>query len=207
MNNTFDALVSEEKVNMTVKALKTNGFMPEVVDTKEKALARIKELIPGGASVMNGSSTTLKEIGFIDYLKAGQHGWNNLHEAVLLEKDPEKQALLRKQSVLSDVYLGSAHAITQEGEILIASASGSQMPHLVYTSQTLILVVGTQKIVPTLSEALSRLRGYVYPLEDARMKEVGMGGSVMSKLLTLKVEPSFMGRKFHVIFVKEKLGF
>lgn len=207
MNNTFDALVSEEKVSVTVEALKANGFMPEVVDTKEMALTRIKEIIPTGASVMNGSSTTLKEIGFIDYLKGGQHGWNNLHEAVLFEKDPEKQALLRKQSVLSDVYLGSAHAITQEGEIIIASASGSQMPHLVYTSQTLILIVGIQKIVPTLTEALSRVREYVYPLEDARMKEVGMGGSVISKLLTLKVEPGFMSRKFHIIFVREKLGF
>jgi len=51
---------------------------------------------------MNGSSTTLTEIGFVDYLKEGIHGWDNVHEDILNEKDPAKQAQLRKESVLAD---------------------------------------------------------------------------------------------------------
>ena len=68
-------------------------------------------------------------------------------------------------------------------------------------------MVGTQKIAPNLDTALTRLKEYVYPLEDARMKSVGMGGSFISKMLVINREQPFMGRKSHVIFVNEKLGF
>ena len=156
---------------------------------------------------MNGSSRTLEAIGFVEYLKSGAHGWNNLHEAILAEKDRAKQMLLRKQSTLSDFYLGSVHAVVQTGEVLIASNSGSQLPHLAFTSPNLILVVGTQKITPNFDSAMARVRDYTLPLEDARMKEAGMGGSFISKLLIINREPVFMGRKVHVIFVNEKLGF
>ncbi|MEK7082237.1 MAG: lactate utilization protein, partial [Patescibacteria group bacterium] len=171
-----------------------------------EALEKIKELIPKGASVMNGSSRTLEEIGFIEYLESGNHGWDNLHEKILAEQDPTKQALLRKQAVLSDYYLGSAHAVAETGEFVVASNSGSQLPHIVFTSPNLIFVVGAQKIVPNLDAALRRLREYVLPREDARMREAGMGGSAISKLLIFEREPSFMGRKAHIIFVNEKLG-
>ena len=86
MNTT--TLASNEVITKTVGSLTANSFMPEVISTKEEALARIQELIPKGSSVMNGASKTLAEIGYIDYLKAGQHGWNNLHETMLAEKDP-----------------------------------------------------------------------------------------------------------------------
>ena len=204
---THDTLAVNKSIEKTIGSLKERGHLPELVESRDAALSRIKELIPAGASVMNGSSRTLEEVGFIEYLKQEEHGWNNLHKGILAEKDPTKQAELRKQSVLSDYYLGSAHAITETGEIIVASNSGSQLPHLAFTSQNLILVVGTQKIVPTLDAAMRRLEEYVYPLEDARMREVGMGGSYVSKILVINKEQPFMGRKSHIIFVNEKLGF
>ena len=204
---TYDKIASTESITKTTTALKANGFNPIIVNTKEEALAKIKELIPAGASVMNGSSQTLSQIGFVDYLKAGQHGWNNLHEAIIKETDETKKAELRKQSSLSDFYLGSAHALSENGELIIASASGSQLPHLVFTSQNIILVIGSQKIAPTLEESIKRLREYVFPLENNRMKEVGMGGSILAKILILEKEPSFMGRSFNVILVNDILGF
>jgi len=130
-----------------------------------------------------------------------------LHKNILEEKDPTKQAVLRKHAVLSDYFLNSAHALTQNGELVIASASGSQLPHLTFTSGNIIFVIGAQKIIENLDEALVRINDYVFPLENARMKEVGMGGSNLSKILILKNEPAFMGRKVHVILVNEKLGF
>jgi len=203
----YDILVSKESVEKTMQALTERGHLPEFIESRAQALARIKELIPTDASVMNGSSRTLEEIGFVQYLKDGEHGWNNLHEAILSEKDPAAQAMLRKQSVLSDYYLGSAHAIAETGEIVVASNSGSQLPHMVFTSPNLILVVGIQKIAPDVETAVARLKDYVLPLEDTRMKSVGMGGSFISKLLIIEKEQPFMGRKSHIIFVNEKLGF
>lgn len=203
----YDELASTESIEKAVTALKERGHLPEFVKTRAEALARIKELIPAGASVMNGSSRTLEEIGFVEYLKSGAHGWNNLHEEILAEKDPAKQAVLRKQSVLSDYYLGSAHAVAETGEIVVASNSGSQLPHVAFTSPNLILVVGAQKITADIDSAIGRLREYVFPLEDERMKGAGMGGSFISKMLVINKEQPFMGRKSRIIFVGEKLGF
>ncbi len=203
----YTELASKEAVIKTVAALAVNNFIPEVLATKEDALVRIKELIPAGASVMNGASRTLEQIGYIDYLKAKQHGWSNIHDTILEETDEVKKAELRKMGVISDFYLGSVHAATQTGELLIASNTGSQLPHLAYTSQNLILVVSTQKITPTMSDAFDRLEKQVMPLEDARMKSVYGSGTTHSKTLLLHKENPYMGRKVHVLLVEEQLGF
>ena len=209
-NNTkkkFESPASLDSISATEKALTLNGFLPETVATGAEALARIKELIPKEVSVMNGSSRTLEEIGFIDYLTNGEHGWNNLHAVILEEKDPTKQMELRKYSVISDFYLGSVHALAETGELVIASASGSQFPHLAFTSPNLILVVGTQKIVPTIADAHKRIAEYVFPLEDERIKNMGYPGSLIGKEIILHKEHPLMGRKVHVILVNQKLGF
>jgi len=203
----FNQLADNSVVSETVNSLKANGFHPLVVNTKEDAFKKIQELIPNDASVMNGTSATLREIGYVDHLKEGKHNWNNLHEKVLAEKDPEKQSKLRKHSVISDFYLGSAHAVTEKGEILIASNTGSQLPHLVFTSQNIILVIGAQKIVANLDGAFKRLNEHVMPLEDERMKGVYGVGTTHAKTLILHKENPMMGRQIYVIIVNEKLGF
>jgi len=207
MKNNFETLGSAKSISTVVKALTSNGFLPETVSTGVEALDRIKELIPKGVSVMNGSSRTLEEIGFIDYLTNSGHGWNNLHDGILAEKDSTKQMELRKYSVVSDFYLGSVHAVSESGELVVASASGSQFPHLAFTSPNLILIVGAQKIVPTLADAHKRIAEYVFPLEDERIKGMGYPGSLLGKELILHKEHPMMGRKVHVIIVNEKLGF
>lgn len=203
----YNTIVSADSLQKTITALKDRGHLPELVGNRAEALQRIKELIPKGASVMNGSSRTLEEIGFVDYLKDGTHGWNNLHEAILAEKDPTKQAVLRQQSVLSEYYLGSVHAVAETGEIVIASNSGSQLPHIVFTSQNLIFVVGAQKIVPTLADAFTRLEKHVVPLEDERLMKAYNAHTYPSKIVVFQKEQPFMGRKSHIIFANEKLGF
>lgn len=205
MDNT--SIASAESINAAVSSLTKNSFMPIVVENKEEALAKVLELIPEGASINNGSSTTLEEIGFVDHLKAGEHKWKNLHEEVLKEEDPVRQEELRKQSVISDYYLGSAHAVTENGELVISSASGSQLPGLAHTAQNLVLVVGAQKIVPTLDDAFERVDKQVIPLEDARMKEAYGVGTLHAKTLILRHEHPMAERKAHIVIVKEPLGF
>ena len=203
----YAKISDDNSIDMTVKALAERNVEAIVVATKEEALAKIKEWIPQGVSVMNGASQTLEAIGFVEYLKSGTHGWNNLHAMVAAEQDPAKRAALRKQALFSDFYLGSVHALAQTGEFVVASASGSQIPHIAFTSPNLVFVVGAQKIVPTLDEARKRVADYVFPLEDARMKSTGAPGSIFSKEFIFHREPAVMGRKVRMIIVKEALGF
>ncbi len=203
----YTTLPPRATVEKVVANLKERNIEGHIVETKEEALTKIQEMIPKGASVMNGASATLNEIGFVEYLKSGNHGWNNLHAAIVAEEDPAKQAVLRKHAVLSDYYLGSVHALAESGELVIASNTGSQLPHIVYTSPNLIFVVSTQKITPTLADAQKRLYEHVIPLEDKRMQAAHGIGTHLSKEFIFHYEQPFLGRKVHVIFVNEKLGF
>jgi L-lactate utilization protein LutC len=203
----YHTLASPDRIEKSISSLTANYFNALVVDTGAQALQKIQELVPSGASVMNGSSTTLQQIGYIDYLKQGAHGWKNLHEEVLKEKDPKKQAELRKYSVVSDYYIGSAHAVTEDGQMVFASNTGSQLPHLAFTSPNVILVVSTKKIVTDIPDALQRIDSHVFPLEDKRAQAAYGVGTQHSKTLILHKENPSMGRHVTAIFVKEDLGF
>lgn len=204
----YQELATKEITQKVIEALAKRSVEGIVVESGAEALAKIKELIPAGASVMNGSSVTLEQIGFVDHLKGGQHGWNNLHEGIVLEKDRAKQGALRKQALLSDYYLGSVHALAETGEFVVASNTGSQLPHIAFTSQNVILVVSTKKIVPTLPDAMKRLEEHVIPLEDKHMQEKYGFGTAPNKILTFNGENVMAGgRKIRMILVNEDLGF
>ncbi len=202
----YDQLASKEIVEKTIASLKERNINPIFAETKEEAVLKIKELIPAGATIMTGSSTTLNEIGFSDLLVSKNHPWKNLKDAIVEEKDPEKQNRLRRESVLSDYFLGSVHAVTQDGEVWTASASGSQIPSYAFTSPNVIWVVGTQKIVPDSASAADRIKNYVFLLEDKRMKSVGAPGSTIGRWLIFERE-IMPNRKVNLIFVNQKVGF
>lgn len=202
----YERLAGDETIKKTVASLKERNINTIVVSTRAEALEKIKELIPAGAGVMNGSSLTLQEIGFVDYLKWGNHKWENIHENILKEKDPTKQTELRKQSILATCFLGSVHAITEEGQVIIASASGSQIPSYSFSSDNVIWVAGTQKIVPDLESAMKRLNEYVIPLENKRMQGAGYPGTTLGRILIFERE-IMPNRHITLILVKEKLGF
>lgn len=199
--------VSSETLEQTMTNLRERGFLPEVLDSSAAALERIKTLIPAGSSVMNGASRTLEQIGYIDHLKSGDHPWNNLHAGIFAESDPVKQGALRKQATLSDFYLGSVHALAATGELVIASNTGSQLPHIAFTSPNIIFVVGTNKIAPSLGDALARLEQHVVPLEDERMQQAYGMGTTLSKTLIFHRESPVTRRPVHILLVPERLGF
>lgn len=198
---------NQEAIDTVVASLEHKGYKATTVESKTAALDKIKELIPKGASVMNGSSVTLEEIGYVEYLKQHTHGWVNLHANIEKESDSARRSALRKQSLSSDYYLGSVHALVEDGVFLHASNTGSQLPHIAYSSANLIFVVGTQKIVPSMDEAMKRLETYVFPLEHEHMMKLYNMGSNISKILISRGDAKFLNREIHFILVKESVGF
>jgi L-lactate utilization protein LutC len=189
-------------------AVAARGIAAELVGTKAEALARLQELIPPGASVSAGASLSLKEIGFEELLISKNHPWRNLKDEIVAEKDPARATLLRRQATLADYFLGSVHAVAQTGQLVIASMSGSQLAPYAYSSGHIIWVVGTQKIAANLDDAIRRVREYVLPHEDKRMRELTAGkmGSMIGKLLIIEQEAPFLGRKLTLLFVNEVVG-
>ena len=203
----YKTLATKTSIDKTIAGLQSKNIEAIFVENSASAFEKIKELIPAGASVMNGASKTLEQIGFVEYLKSAKHPWHNLHANILAETDKTKQGELRRQSVLSDYYLGSVHGLAETGEFIIASNTGSQLPHIVFTSPNLIFVVGAQKIVPTLPDAFKRLEEHVIPLEDESMRAKYDVGTFPSKIVVFKRENPFVGRKVRMILVRESLGF
>lgn len=111
---------------------------------------------------------------------------------------------MRKLGAAPDYIVGSAHAITDDGVILVGSGSGSQLGAYAYAAGSVILVVGHQKLVRDIPHGLRRLREYALPLEFLRMQGIGYPGSMLTKTLIIEQEP---GGRITVILVPETLGF
>jgi len=194
----------EEDLFKTIEALKNRGISVVLVETGKEALNKLISLIPEGSEIANGSSTTLNQIGFVDYLMANPAKWKNLHKDVLKEKDPQKQADLRRKSDTAEYFLASINAISKNGELVACDASGSRVSAFPFAAKKLILVASTNKITDNLDEAMQRVREYVYPLENERAQKAYGMPSQFGKWVI--IEHDFPDRTT-LILVKEKLGF
>jgi len=202
----YDILPAGEIISKTMASLAERNVSAQLAANKNEALEAVRKLLPAGAEIMTGGSKTLEQIGFVDVLKSGHHPWLSFKDKIFAEKDPAKQGKLRQQSCLAEYFLGSVQAVTEAGEIIVASNTGSQLPSYIFTSNNVIWVVGAQKIVPNLEEGMKRLKEYVLPLEDKRMKSLGAPGSGIGKILIFERE-NLPFRKINLIFVNEVLGF
>jgi hypothetical protein len=205
----FTMPASEEAVRRVMLSLPGRGIQGELLDSKEAALGRLKELIPAGAGISFGASITLRQIGFEALLVSGNHQWRNLKGEMLAEKDPAKQAELRRGLVLADYFLGSVHAVTETGQLVIASNTGSQLPAYSFTARNVIWVAGTQKIVPTLEDGFRRVREYCAPMvEKQGLDESGRSGfGRIGKILVFENETPFLKRTVRLLLVREVLGY
>jgi hypothetical protein len=192
-------------VERTVKAIENRGIHVIPAENGDKALAALGALIPSGAEVMNGSSTTLAEIGYDDLIASGRSGWKNVHDLITAEDDGAKRAELRRKSVTADYFISGANAIAETGEIVACDASGSRVGAWPFAAGHLVIVAGTNKIVPTLDDALRRVWDYAYRLEDARAKRAYGIPSVIGKCIILAHE---MNRgRVTLILIREALGY
>jgi len=203
----FDKLATKSSVEKTKTSLEKKGYEVIVVERGKAALEYLIKTIPPSASLYSGSSVTLAQIGYFDYMSSGKHKWNDLKAKVRAENDQKKRTLLRRKSTLSDYYLGSVHALAENGEFIIASNTASQLPLVVFTSPNPIFIVSTKKIVSSLEVGMDRLLNHVYPLEDKQsMVKYGEPTS-LNKIVIFKGEPKDSGRKIRFVLVEEDLGF
>jgi L-lactate utilization protein LutB len=202
----WSKMPSEEDIASTIRAIEKKANIKVIyVSNAAAAIEKIKELIPEGAEVMNGSSTTLIEIGYQDLVNSKTASWKDLHKVITSEDDAQKRRELRRKSVISEYFLSGVNAISMTGELVSCDASGSRVGAWPFAAKNLILVSGVNKIVPTLQDALQRVREYAYPLEDARIKKAQGTSSQIGKCVILANEKQ-TGR-ITLILINECLGY
>ncbi len=202
-NPEFGQLASDAQLESTAAALRANNIGAVVVATGADAKQFVLDNVPEGAQVHSGASKTLDDIGLTAELQqSARHDWLRSR---LFQMDRQTQANeIRKLGGTPEIMLGSAAAVTEDGVLVIASATGSQLGPIASGAGKVILVVGSQKIVPDLSQALRRVQEYAFPLEDARAQVAYGRTSQLNK--TLIVSGDLLGR-FTVVLVREALGF
>lgn len=195
----------EQDISSAIKAIEPRGIKVLRVKDGRQALVKVKEIIPPGAEIMNGSSTTLIEIGYQQLMDSGEHEWKDLHKMVDSENNAIIRNEIRRKSVTADYFLSGVNAISMTGELISCDASGSRVGAWPFAAKNLLLVSGVNKIVPTLEDALKRIREYAYPLEDLRSKKVNGVPSQIGKCVILANERQ-PGRVI-LILVDDTLGY
>jgi L-lactate utilization protein LutC len=203
-NPEFAELASDERIDTAARALRSNGVDAVVVPDGQEARRRVLGLLTDGAEVFNNTSRTLEAIGVAEDIER-----SGIYRPVRLElyqMDREMQAReMRKLAAAPDFVVGSAHALTEQGSLLVASASGSQLGPLASGAGHVILVVGGQKIVADLDTGLRRIHEYCYPLENERaLAAYGVPSGVNNVLIVNRV---LAPGRVTVIVVRERLGF
>lgn len=200
----FGRLPPEDEVLAVVEALRNNGITVMAVDSGEDARSAVLSILPVGAEVFNNTSRTLELAGLAEDIE--RSGLYQPLRLRLYQMDREMQGReMRQLSAAPDWVVGSAHAVTADGSLVIASASGSQLGPIVSGAGHVILVVGAQKIVPDLNAALRRIYEYCFPLEDARARQAYGVPSGVNNLLI--VNKAVFSERLTAIMVNEVLGF
>ena len=202
-SNRFTALPDEQTLAATVTALEEHGFSVELADDLDAARQAVLARIPRGSSVMTNTSVTLAETGIADAINDG--GLYDSARNKMFALDFATQAQQMKAiGGQPDYALGSVHAITRDGTLVIASASGSQLASYAWGAANVIFVAGAQKLVPTLEAARERIYQHSLKLEDARAVAAYGQHSQVGKILEIHQE---LPGRIHIVLVREAAGF
>jgi LUD domain len=199
----FTTLPDDETIAATVVALEEHGFSVEVVDDLDAARVAVLARIPDGSSVMTNTSVTLDETGIAPTIDGGGPYDSARTRMIALDYATQLQEM-KAAAGQPDFALGSVHAVTRDGALVIASASGSQLASYVWGAANVIFVVGAQKLVPTVEAARERIYEHSLKLEDARAFAAYGQNSFVGKILEIHQE--FPGR-IHVVLVRQAVGF
>lgn len=204
----YTKIADNQTIEKTIEALNTNGINAEAVETGEDAKKRVLEIIPEGSEIMIATSITLDQLGLTQDLNESKKFNSTKTELKALSRETDHRRM-QQIGAAPEYIIGSVHAVTEDGKVVIASNTGSQLPGYAYGADHVIWVVSAKKITPNLDSAIDRIYKHVLPLESERAREAykayGVTGSNVSKLLIINKEVN--PERINLIFVKEDLGF
>jgi len=200
----FSEVVSDEQIRRTAQALEANGIKTLIAENAEEAKRLFYELVPDEAEIFLGASVTLETLGIQNEIdKSGR--FDALRPKMFAMNRETQGREIRKLVGAPDYAAGSVHAVTEDGHVLIASNTGSQLGAYATSAGKVIWVVGAQKLVKDLNEGMKRIEEYVMPLEEEHMQQLYHVSTNVSKVLIVNRE--IRPNRITMIIVKEKIGF
>ena len=203
-NKEFEKLGSDERIERTRRALEANGIHVLVAKTGAEAKRMFFEVVPDGSEVFLGASVTLEQLGFKDIIdKSGR--FDALRPRMFAMDRKTQAREIRKLGAAPDYAAGSVHAVTEQGQVMIASKTGSQVGPYASGAGKVVWVVGAQKLVKDIDEGFRRICEYCVPRKEVHMQQLYHTGTAPNKILIVNGEPR--PDRITMIIVKEELGF
>ena len=202
-NVAFARLASDEQIMRAAQALEANGMHTLLAANGEAARQMVFDLLPQGAEVFTATSRTLETLGILAELET-QTQYDSVRARLSTMDDKTQHRAMVKLGATPEYVLGSVHAVTEAGSVLIASMSGSQLAPYAAAAAKVIWVVGAQKVVKDVEEGMRRVEEYAFPLEDQRVAQYGIHSGINKVLI---VNKEIIPGRITLIIVKEKLGF
>jgi len=199
----FITPASEDTLQQVVLKLQERNIEGIIVENGDEARKLVAARLPKGAEVHSGKSKTLQEAGIFDLIHDPNEFDALRHRYLKMDRQTQAREI-RKLTAGPDFMLGSVNAVTQDGILVAASATSSQLGPYANTAGKVIFVVGSQKIVPDLEMALRRIHEYVLPWEDAQVRKVIPSGSFVGKILI--IEREWIAGRMTVILVRKSIG-
>src|SRR5260370_4699760 len=165
----FAAPATEAELEKLAGNLRERNFEVVIVQDGEEARAEVLKRIPDGASVHSGKSKTIEDAGLFQELMENER-YDFIRRRTMKMDRATQRAQMHTAGAAPDVMLGSVHAVTEAGQLVITSASGSQIGPIASGAGKLVLVIGSQKIRPSPHAAFARIPHYRFPYEDARLR-------------------------------------
>ncbi|MEI6222769.1 MAG: lactate utilization protein [bacterium] len=203
--------MSSKSVTTTLENLSRHGFAVFFVETREEALVKAKEFIPLHSSVGLGGSESVKQVGLLEYVLGRDDlvVFNQYEDGISLEENMER----RRKGLLSDVYLTSTNAITEDGYLVNVDGSGNRLAAFAYGPKRVLVIAGVNKIVPTVEAGFRRIEEIAAPLNVERLNKRAATFGKEQKYTIDTVNNQFLytkrseKRRIVVVLVGEELGY
>lgn len=206
--------VIDKRVERTVKSLNKHNINAYYVKDSKQALIKIKDLIRPNDTISVGGSMTLMEIGAIDMLREGEYNFLDRYAEGLSGDDIKK---IYRDSFYADVYLTSSNAITENGELYNVDGRGNRVSAMIYGPDKVVVVVGINKIVKNMEDAVRRNEEMAAPANTMRLNkktpcaktgycsDCSSEDRICNAFVTIKRQGN--PNRMHVIIVNESLGY
>lgn len=203
-----------DKINNLIKTLQKNNINGYMVESKEELISQIEAIVEKDSVVSVGGSMTLFELGIIDYLRKGRYEFLDRYKDGLSPADIED---IYRKSFFADAYFTSTNAITEEGELYNVDGTGNRVAAMLYGPKKVIFIVGTNKIVKDMDEAVKRVREIAAPLNTKRLNrktpctkvghcmDCSSPERICNEYTVIKRQRD--KNRMHVIFINENTGY
>ena len=157
--------VIEKRMEKTAEALRKNNMEVYIAKDCDETVEIVKSLLKKGETISCGGSATLKESGVMELMQSGEYNFLDRSKA---ETREEVEEVYRK-SFFADTYLTSANAVTENGEIYNVDGNSNRVAAIAYGPKSVVFIVGCNKIVPTLDDAVKRIKKISAPCNGIRL--------------------------------------